>query len=108
MELYIVIIVALLFSAFFSGMEIAFFSANRLSIELKNKEGKRSGRILSMFVKNNSKFIGTTLIGNNIALVVFSMLMTVATQDLVANITENEIVGTVSYTHLTLPTMRTV
>ena len=54
-------------------MEIAFFSANRLAIEL-GKEGSRSGRILSFLAGNPSNFIGTLLIGNNIALVIFGLL----------------------------------
>lgn len=67
------LIISLAFSAFFSGMEIAFFSANRLAIEL-GKEGSRSGRILSFLAGNPSNFIGTLLIGNNIALVIFGLL----------------------------------
>nr|WP_283774029.1 hemolysin family protein [Aquiflexum sp. TKW24L] len=67
--------ITLLFSAFFSGMEMAFVSANRLQIELQNKQGSVSGKILSGFVKKPGQFIGTTLIGNTIALVLYGIFM---------------------------------
>lgn len=70
---YIVILVTLLFSAFFSGSEIAFVAANRLKIEVDNNAGKLSGKILSGFIKNSDRFIAAMLIGNNIALVVYGM-----------------------------------
>lgn len=65
----------MLFSALFSGMEIAFVSANRLKIELSSKQGNFSGKILSFFLKQPAKFISAMLIGNNIALVIYSILM---------------------------------
>jgi len=72
---YLVIIIFLLLSGFFSGTEIAFVSASRLKIELKRQQGRLRGRLLSGFFENPSKFIGTTLVGNNIALVFFSLLL---------------------------------
>lgn len=69
------ILVCLVLSALFSGIEIAFFSANRLKIELSNQRGSFSGKILADFIKHPPKFIVTTLLGNNIVLVVFGMLM---------------------------------
>lgn len=65
----------MLFSALFSGMEIAFVTANRLKIELSSKKGNFSGKILSFFLKQPAKFISAMLIGNNIALVIYSILM---------------------------------
>lgn len=65
----------LLLSFFFSGMEIAFLTANRFKIELKTKQGLRSARILSEFKKKTSEVLITILIGNNLALVVFTMQM---------------------------------
>jgi CBS domain containing-hemolysin-like protein len=59
---------------FFAGYEIAFVSANRLSIELKKKQGKKSGLILSNFMENPAKFIGSCLIGLNIFLVIYGLL----------------------------------
>ena len=65
------ILLFLLLSAFFSGMEMAFISSSKLKVELSKNQGKASGRALSYFMKNPSRFIGTYLIGNNIALVLF-------------------------------------
>lgn len=65
----------LLLSFFFSGMEIAFLTANRFKIELKTKQGNRSAKILSEFKKKTSEVLITILIGNNLALVVFTMQM---------------------------------
>jgi putative hemolysin len=67
----------LLFSALFSGTEIAFLSANKLLIELKKKKGSRRGTIIARFFEKPSEFIGALLVGNNIALVAFTTLMTI-------------------------------
>jgi putative hemolysin len=69
------IVLSLIFSFFFSGIEIAFFSANKLQLELQGKHGSLSGRIFSKFIKKPSLFIGTTLIGNTIALVLYGIFM---------------------------------
>jgi putative hemolysin len=58
---------------FFAGIEMAFYSANRLNIELKKKQGGSSGQLLSRFVDSPATFLGTTLIGFNIFLVFFSL-----------------------------------
>ncbi|SMG43251.1 Hemolysin, contains CBS domains [Marivirga sericea] len=71
----IYIIVSLLFSAFFSGTEIAFISSNKLHIELQSQQGIISGKILSKFLERPSSFIGTMLIGNTISLVVYGIYM---------------------------------
>ncbi|MCH8317169.1 MAG: HlyC/CorC family transporter [Bacteroidetes bacterium] len=70
-----IIITALIFSALFSGIEMAFISANKLHIELENKRRNISGKILGHFLKKPSKFITAILIGNTIALVVFGIFM---------------------------------
>lgn len=66
-------VIALLFSAFFSGMEIAFISSNKLRIELLNKQGRVGGKLLSKHIHNPERFIATTLLANNITLVVFGI-----------------------------------
>lgn len=69
------VLITLIFSGLFSGVEIAFISANKLQIELQSKQGQLSGKILSNFVKKPGQFIGTTLIGNTIALVLYGIFM---------------------------------
>ena len=75
-ELYTIgyILISLLFIGFFSGYEIAFVSVNRLSIELKKKQGKKSGIILGKFMEHPAQFIGSCLVGLNIFLVTYGML----------------------------------
>jgi CBS domain containing-hemolysin-like protein len=77
-QLYTIIwiVLSLILIGFFAGYEIAFISANRLSIELKKKQGLRSGIILSNFMESPAKFIGTCLIGLNIVLVIYGLLFT--------------------------------
>jgi CBS domain containing-hemolysin-like protein len=70
------IILFLLLSGLFSGSEIAYVSANKLRIELKKKKGGRRSAILAKFYEKPADFLGTMLVGNNIALVVFTTLMT--------------------------------
>ena len=70
------IIITLLLSAFFSGSEIAFVSANKLGIEVMKNKGDKRGRILAEFYNNPKAFLSTMLVGNNIALVVFTICMT--------------------------------
>ena len=69
------ILISLIFSAFFSGIEIAFISSDKLRIELDKEKGHVSGKILSRFTKNPSQYIGTTLIGNTLALVIYGIFM---------------------------------
>jgi len=71
----LVVLASLLFSAFFSGVEIAFVTSNKLKIELDKKKGLLSGKILSRFINNPSNFIASMLVGNNISLVLFGIFM---------------------------------
>ena len=65
----------LMLSAFFSGMEIAFVSANRLKTEIDRKQSRTFDYIADIFTRNSSQYITTILVGNNIALVIFSLYM---------------------------------
>ncbi|WP_291867084.1 hemolysin family protein [Maribacter sp.] len=71
----VIIVLSLLFSAFFSGMEIAFISANKIHIEIEKKQEGLLSKVLTLLTKKPSKFIATMLIGNNIALVIYGLFM---------------------------------
>lgn len=72
---FLIIIISLLFSAFFSGMEIAYVSSNRIHIEIEKKQEGFLAKVLTKLTAKPSKFIATMLIGNNIALVVYGFYM---------------------------------
>ncbi len=74
-EIRIVIwfVLTILLMGFFAGIEMAFYSANRMSIELKKKQGRASGQILDQFIDHPVYFLGTTLIGFNVFLVFFGL-----------------------------------
>ncbi len=75
MNNWTIVITSLIFSAFFSGLEIAFVSSNKLKIELDKNKGLFSAKILSVFFKDPSKILGALLLGNNIALVIYGIAM---------------------------------
>ncbi len=70
---WLIIIVTIMFSAFFSGIEIAFVTSNKLLVELDKRKDKVSGKILSSFVKSPSSFISALLLGNYISLVIYGI-----------------------------------
>ena len=73
-NLIIGLIVAMLFSAFFSGMEIAFVSSNRLLAEMDREKNGLSQKAISVFYQHPNNFVSTMLVGNNIALVIYGIL----------------------------------
>ena len=69
----VVIIISIFFSAFFSGMEIAFISSNKIYLEIEKKQGGFIAFLLKKITRKPSKFIATMLLGNNVALVVYGI-----------------------------------
>jgi CBS domain containing-hemolysin-like protein len=73
MEASLIILISLLFSAFFSGMELAYLSSNRLKIEVEKSRGTWQGKLKTIFYKNSSTMIALLLLGNNFALVIYGI-----------------------------------
>jgi putative hemolysin len=101
--LILIILLSLIASAFFSGTEIAFVTANRLKIELDRSSGNLSGKILARFVKRPEGFISAMLLGNNAALVIFGLCMGLLVEPWLAIYIPNE--GLVLFTQTLLSTL---
>ena len=87
---YIIILVTLLFSAFFSGMEIAYLSSNKLRLELDKNRDRFPARVLSLFSENPGQYIVTMLIGNNTALVIYGIFMAIVLEPFVRSFAHAE------------------
>lgn len=90
MTYLIAILVCLVLSGFFSGMEIAFVSANKFKVEVDRKKGILSASIIGGFLKDPSRFISALLIGNNIALVVYGITMAKVLEPVIIEFTTSE------------------
>ena len=90
MSYLIAILITLLFSAFFSGMEIAFVSSNKLRLEIDKKQGSFSSQIISIYTQNPGQYIVTMLIGNNIALVMYGIIMAMVLEPLIRSFTQSD------------------
>ena len=88
---FFIIIGSLIFSAFFSGIEIAYISVNKLKMEVDKNKGELSSKFYSYLIKKPAKFITTMLLGNNIALVIYGLAMGEVLSPLVSTFITNDI-----------------
>ena len=95
-----IIIITMIASAFFSGMEIAFFSTDKLRLELDKSKNRIYGKIVAVFYRRPGQYISTLLVGNNIALVVYSLAF--------ANLMHPYFVGMIANDSLTLVLQTTI
>lgn len=90
MNLYLLILITILLSAFFSGMEIAFVSANKLRLELDKQSEPFNSRLLRFVTAKSGQYIATMLVGNNIALVVFGIAFAAILEPLLDGLVQSE------------------
>ena len=83
----LIIIFTLLLSGLFSGSEMAYVSANKLGIQVMKNKGNKKGKVLAQFYDNPKSFLGTMLVGNNIALVIFTIFTTQVLEPMVLPLT---------------------
>ena len=87
---YILVLTSLFFSAFFSGLEIAFVSADKLKIEIERQKGGLVSRIISNFTQKPDKYIATMLLGNNASLVIYGLVMAKLLEPVIAKFVHSE------------------
>lgn len=90
MSYLIAILISLLLSAFFSGMEMAFVASNKLRLELSKKKGDFTSQVLSIYTENPGQYIVTMLIGNNISLVVYGIIMAMVLEPVISTYTSSD------------------
>ena len=86
-------LLALLFSAFFSGYEIAFLQGNKLKVELDRKQGRKYARVMDRFIKNPEELISCLLVGNNVAIVIYGMAIAKILDPLIAKYITSSVGG---------------
>ncbi len=91
MEILSIILISMFFSAFFSGMEIAFISSNKFRLELDRKQGKKHVNKIWMLIRKQEQYIATMLIGNNISLVIYGIMMAKVLEPQIARFISNEL-----------------
>lgn len=96
MNIWILFLITLILSAFFSGLEIAFITSNKLKIELDKKRGLLNAKIISGFLSDPSKFISTMLVGNAISLVIYGMVSAIIIESLIKIIIPNYFISSFS------------
>ena len=82
---FLIIIIMIIFSAFFSGMEIAFVSANKMSLELEKKQNTLAAGLMNIYTSNPEKYITTMLVGNNISLVIYGLAIAKLLDPIISN-----------------------
>lgn len=92
MDSPLVILITILFSAFFSGMEIAFITANKLRLELDKKQNIVYSKLISLYTEHPAQFIATMLIGNNVSLVIYGIAFARLLQPVFAQYLPNSLV----------------